>query len=251
MNLNAVIPGHAVAGTEETYFTNWSYTFTNLGHFCLLARVANNSPPGGACAQQGYNSASPATDPQSAIHNINVVSMLGGRSRPMGFAFAAVNMQRDIQKTFLEVNALDPKKDREKLEQLVSMRGIDRMLAQRQVKFAVPKGLLIGEGRERLFYRPEHLGEDAPAHCVPRMHVRGEVNAATVKRLLQPGTKLMEPKGKHELDLLYGEARQTFLEVEPCGKEHVAYAVEVTHKGEDGRDLGGLLCIFVPAHDYF
>jgi hypothetical protein len=266
MDTNDVIPGTAVGSPNDDSLTlNWAYTFPTVGHFCLLARVEMNStPPGGppACVRQGYNSSSPPTDPQSAIHNINVVAPPppppspgggagGGAGGPMGFAFAAVNMQRDVHKTFLEVHALDPAKDREKLQHLVSIPGIHRALARRQIKFALPNGLHLGEGRERLLYRPEHFAKDAAAHCIPRMRSRGQVDAATIKRMLLPGTKLMEAKGKHELDLLRGEARQTFIQVDPCGKEHVAYVVEVAHKAEDGRSIGGLTCIFVPPHKFF
>jgi hypothetical protein len=265
LDTNTIIPGAAVGGSEGEFLTSWSYSFPTVGHYCLLARVENNSPPAGACVQQGYNSSSPPTDPQSAIHNINVLAPPppppspgpggpgggGGGGGFMGFAFAAMNMQRDVQKTFLEVHALDPVKDREKLQHIVSIRGIDRLLSRRQVKFTLPNALHLGEGRERLLYRPEHFVKDSPAHCVPRMHTRGEVDAATIQRLLLPGTKLMEAKGKHEIDLLYGEARQTFIQVERCGKERAAYAVEVAHKAADGRNIGGLICIFVPPHDYF
>jgi hypothetical protein len=264
LDTNDVILGTAVgAPSDEELLLNWSYTFPTVGHFCLLARLDMNTTPPGGCAKQGYDSSSPPTDPQSAIHNINVVAPPppppapgggaggGGAGGPMGFAFAAVNMQRDVHKTFLEVHALDPAKDREKLQHLVSIPGIHRALARRQIKFALPNGLHLGEGRERLLYRPEHFAKDTAAHCIPRMRARGQVDAATIKRMLLPGAKLMEAKGKHELDLLHGEARQTFIQVDPCGKENVAYVVEVAHKADDGRSIGGLICIFVPPHKFF
>lgn len=253
---NQVIPGAAVGGGEGEFVNNWSYTFPTVGHFCLLARLENNSPPSGAgCTSQGYNSSSPPTDPQSAIHNINVIAASPKKAQGfdnfMGFGFMAVNMQRDTQRTWLEIHALDPQKDREKLLNLVEIPGIDRLLSQRQLKFAVPGGLHLGEGRERLLFRREHFAKDAVAHCVPRMRTLGQVSHESLQRLLLPGAKLMEAKGKHELDLLHGEARQTFIQVEACGREKVAYAVEVTHKADDGRVIGGLICIFVPPHDYF
>lgn len=260
---NVIVPGATGGGVQGEFIQNWSYAFPTVGHFCLLARLENSSPPSGAgCVQQAYNELSPPTDPQSAIHNINVIAPpppppspggggggagAGGR---MGFAFAAVNMQRDVEKTFIEVDVLDPGKDKAKLQHLVSIPGIYRALAQRHVKFAEPNGVQLGEGRERILYRHEHFAKENPT-CAPRMRVRGEVDAATIKRMLVPGSKLADIKGKHELDLLYGEARQTFIQVEPCGKEHAAYAVEVTHKAENGRIIGGLVCIFVPPHKFF
>jgi len=251
-----VIPGAAVGGDEGELVTNWSYSFPTVGHFCLLARLENNSPPSGAgCTSQGYNSSSPPTDPQSAIHNINVISPAPKKAEAankfMGFGFMAMNLQRDTQKTFLEVHALEPKKDREKLLNLVSLPGVDRILSQRRLKFAVPGGLHLGEGRERLVLRREHFAKDTPASCIPRMRTLGQVGPETLQRLLLPGARLAEAKGKHELDLMYGEARQTFIQVETSGRDKVAYAVEVTHKAEDGRVIGGLVCIFVPPHDYF
>jgi len=261
LDTNDILLGTAVGNPDEFKLYNWAYTFPTVGHFCLLARLEMNSTPPGGCPRQGYDSSSPPTDPQSAVHNINVLAPPspspppagggGGAGDPMGFAFAAVNMQRDVHKTFLEVHALDPAKDRQKLQHLVSIPGVHRALAARQVKFAVPNGLHLGEGRERILYRPEHFAKETATHCVPRMNARGEVDAATIKRLLLPGTQLKEAKGKHELELLHGEARQTFIQVDPCGKDNVAYAVEVEHKASDGRSIGGLVCIFVPPHKFF
>jgi len=249
------IAGATSGGVQGEYLRNWSYTFPTVGHFCLLARVENNSNPTGAgCVAQAYDSSSPPTDPQSAIHNINVVSaspMMFMRHKFMAFGFMAMNMQKDVQKTFLEVHVLDPAKDREKLLNLVGHPGIDRILAARRVKFALPAGLHLGEGRERILLRREHFAKDAPAHCVPRMRHLGQIDPEHLKHLLLPNTRLMEAKGKHEVDLLFGEARQTFIQVEAGGGEKAAYAVEVTHKAENGRVIGGLITIFVPPHDYF
>lgn len=257
------VPGATGAGVQGEWIQNWSYQFPTVGHWCLLARVENSVNPSGAgCVAQGYDVLSPPTDPQSAIHNINVIAPPppppapggggggGGAGGRMGFAFAAVNMQRDVEKTFIQIDVLDPAKDKAKLQHLVSIPGIHRALAQRHVKFAEPNGVQLGEGRERLLYRPEHFAKHNPV-CAPRMRVSGEVDAATIKRMLVPGSKLADIKGKHELELMFGEARQTFIQVEPCGKEHVAYAVEVTHKAENGRVIGGLVCIFVPPHKFF
>lgn len=70
-----VVPGSAIgAESDEQVATNFSYTFPTVGKFYLLARLVNNSPPGGNnCIQQGYDSSFPLVDPQSAIHEINVV----------------------------------------------------------------------------------------------------------------------------------------------------------------------------------
>jgi hypothetical protein len=71
---NAVVPGATIAGSVGEYVINWSYTFSTLGRYVLLARVVNNSPPArAACTQQGYDTSSPATDAQTAIHYLNVV----------------------------------------------------------------------------------------------------------------------------------------------------------------------------------
>ena len=252
---NGLVPGTAIGDpTDEELVVPWSYSFSTVGHYCLLARIDMNSVPPGGCTKQTYNTASPPTDPQSAIHNINVVNAAPkkfGADKFMGFGFMAVNMQRDTQKTFLEVHALDPRKDREKLLNLVSIPGIDRLLSARGVKFALPASLHLGDGRERILYRREHFAKGCHANCVPRIRTLGEVDAETIKRLLLPGTKLLEAKGKHELDLLHGEARQTFIQIEASDRDKVAHVVEVTHKAEDGRVIGGLTTIFVPPHDYF
>jgi hypothetical protein len=250
-----LVPGTAIgAPNDEEFVMPWSYAFPTVGHFCLLARIDMNSVPPNGCTKQGYSTASPPTDPQSAIHNINVVNAAPkkfGANKIMGFGFMAVNMQKDTQKTFLEVRALDPGKDREKLLNLVSLPAIHRLLSPLGVKFALPAGLHLGDGRERILYRREHFDKATPLNCVPRIHTLGEVDAETIKRLLMPGSKLLEAKGKHEIDLLHGEARQTFIQVEAGSQERVAYAVEVTHHAEDGRVIGGLTTIFVPPHDYF
>ena len=71
---NAIVPGAVQGGTQGEYTINFSYTFSTLGHYVLLARVENNSPPtGAACTKQGYDTSSPATNAQTAIHYLNVV----------------------------------------------------------------------------------------------------------------------------------------------------------------------------------
>jgi hypothetical protein len=71
---NAVIPGATIGGTAGEYSVNWSYTFSTPGHYVLLARLENNSPPTRTvCLKQGYDTASPTTDALTAIHYLNVV----------------------------------------------------------------------------------------------------------------------------------------------------------------------------------
>jgi len=71
---NIIVPGAAQGGSPGEYTTNFSYGFTTVGHYVLLARLENNSPPtGAACVQQGYDLSSPATNAQTAIHYVNVV----------------------------------------------------------------------------------------------------------------------------------------------------------------------------------
>ena len=168
----------------------------------------------------------------------------------MAFAFAAANMQRDVEKTFLEVRALDPGKDRESLEHLVALRALHLTLARRKLKFAVPKSVHIGEGRERILYRREQF-EDSAQDKIPRMRT-GEINGDVMHRLLTPGSKLADvTKGRVDIDLLFGEARQMIIQVEPSSRDQVAYVVEVNHTSEDGRNIGGLVCIFIPPYEPF
>jgi len=71
---DAVVPGAAQGGAVGEYTINWSYTFPTVGHYVLLARVDNNSPPtGAACTKQGYDTSAPTTDAQTAVHYLNVV----------------------------------------------------------------------------------------------------------------------------------------------------------------------------------
>jgi hypothetical protein len=71
---NAVVPGAAIGGDVGEYVTPWSYTFSTVGRYVLLARAENNSPPtGAACTMQGYDTSSPTTDALTAIHYLNVV----------------------------------------------------------------------------------------------------------------------------------------------------------------------------------
>jgi hypothetical protein len=72
--VDAVVPGAAIAGDAGEYTVPWSYTFSTLGHYVLLARVENSSAPTGAgCTSQGYDMSSPGTNSQTAIHYLNIV----------------------------------------------------------------------------------------------------------------------------------------------------------------------------------
>lgn len=238
---------------------------TNGGHVCLLARLNNlTAPADGTCSQQTYNSASPATDPLSAIHNVQIIAPPAPkppspgprRHWPMWFAFAATNTLRDHEDTKLLVRALDPGRDREKLEGLVANAAVDRALACRRLKFAVPNGVQVAEGRERLLtpLPPPHL---PPHHggthtCTPRISRLGAVTAELAPHLILPGSKLREAaRGPLDLKLLPGEQRQTLVQVEPGDHENAVYAIEVAHEGANGHAIGGLVLLFVPPHNYF
>ncbi|HEX3696152.1 MAG TPA: hypothetical protein VH374_12280 [Polyangia bacterium] len=238
---------------------------TNGGHVCLLARLHNLTPPSGAtCAEQIY-SADPPTDPLSAIHNIHVYAPPGppppppagggggGGNRRMFFAFAATNTLRDREDTKLLVRVLDPAKDRAHLEALIASGALGRTSSRCCVKFGLPKAVLVAEGRERVVVAPEHLAAArSDAHvCVPRLGRLGPLNAERAKVLVAPGTSFMEPRGAHDLKLIPGELRQIIIQVEPCDRDNVIYAVEVDHRSSDGHPIGGLVVVFVPPQNFF
>lgn len=229
---------------------------TNGGHVCLLARLSMASPPAGGCEQQIYTN-SPTTDPRSAIHNVHVYaakSAVGaGSDEAMGFAFAATNTLPHLADTKLSVRVLDPKlaDHRRRLQLVMSQRAIHDTLAKRQLKFAVPNGLLVGQGRECVqlpaaMLRNAGRGVQTP---LPRVQRTGPVSAQLLSRLLNPGTKLAEPKARAiDLNLLPGEIRQTLVQVAPARVDNAVYAVEVEHRGADDTPIGGLTILFVPAH---
>ena len=238
---------------------------TNGGHVCLLARLNNLAPPALPCTQQTYNSASPATDPLSAIHNVNIIappppSPKPGPPRrrwPMWFAFAATNTLR-LEDTKLHVRALDPVKDRAKLEALVTQPAIHQALSKRQLKFGVPNGVQVAEGRERviaplsLVHAHREHGKIALHQCLPRISRLGALAPELAPHFVLPGSRLLEAAhGAIALKLLPGEQRQTLVQVEPCDRENVVYAIEVEHEGADGQPIGGLVLLFVPPHDFF
>jgi hypothetical protein len=243
--------------------TNFSWTPTQAGHFCLLARIANVNLPGGGCATQGYDSASPYTDARSAIHNVFVVSPAPfqggeggegeGRRNRFNFAFAATNTLRDLEDTKLEIRALDPKADREKLRALVTNKAVQHALCCGHRKFRLPEAVLVAEGRERVIFRPHVHGPkvDGTWH-VPRIGHLGPVTDDQIGRLVLPGTKAVQPRGPVDLKLHPGEMRQMLVQIRDSGKdEQAAFAIEVTHQGADGRFIGGLILVCVPPLDVF
>ncbi len=260
-----------VPPTEGSIATNFPWApdsnalGTNGGHVCLLARLNNLAAPSdGTCSQQTYNSASPATDPLSAIHNVQIIAPPSPKPAPPGprrhwpiwFAFAATNTLRDHEDTKLIVRVLDPARDREKLQGLVASPAIDRALACRNLKFAVPNGVQIAEGRERIITPlppaqfPVHHG--GTHTCTPRISRLGALTAQLAPHLIAPGTKLIEAgHGAIDFKLLPGEQRQTLIQVEPGDHENAVYAVEVAHEGANGHAIGGLVLLFVPPHNYF
>jgi hypothetical protein len=250
---------------------NFAWTVTgstvNGGHVCLLARVRNNSAPADmACSQEIFGS-DPTTDKLQGIRNIHVNEMAMFRADPsdpdrgddgkfMQFAFAATNTLLDTEDTQLTVRVLDPSKDREALQTLVSDRLVDRALRRRRLKFAVPNALLVAPGRERVLV-PNFLAlgkdprEGRPAPCAPRLSRTGPLSLRRFKHLVAPGEKAAEAKKPIDLKLLPGEMRQTIVQIERSGKDKAVYAVEVRHESAKGKPIGGLTILFVPPHDYF
>ena len=232
---------------------------TNGGHVCLLALVYNTVAPSGAgCMQQLNDSASPATDPLSAIHNVQIVSTSPAppgpkppfprRRWPMWFAFAATNTLR-VEDTKLHVRALDPVHDRQKLESLVAQPSIDAALRAQHLKFALPNGVEFVEGRERVV---APIGKVTEHQCIPRISRLGALTPALAERHALPGARLIEAaRGPVDVKLLPGEQRQMLVRVDPSDHEHVVYAIEVDHTSAEGHPIGGLTMLFIPPHDYF
>jgi hypothetical protein len=253
------IPGAVSLGADgQSIPIPFAWTPTIVGHFCLFARLSNTVAPAGACATQSYGVFAPPDDPLQGIHNVEVITGVGHNiviphRHPMWFAFAAGNSFHGIEDTKLTVRALDPNKDREKLQRLVSQKGIDRALSHRNLKFALPNGVQVAEGRERLILPQSLLYRKADSHiCVPQMTHFGEVSSELAKQLVVPGSKLLEAAhGPIQMALLPGEQRQTLVRLEPGDHENAVYAVEVSHHGADGTPIGGLILLFVPPHNYF
>ena len=255
------ITGAVNFGSEGVGVVNVPWKPSTIGHFCLFARLKNTANPSGPCSLQSYGDggAAPPNDPLSGIHNVQVITGLGHnappphRRWPMWFAFAAGNSFHGIEDTKLTVRVLDPVKDREKLQHLVAQKGIDRALSHRNLKFAVPNGVHVAEGRERIILPQSLLYRKPEAHvCVPQMTHFGEVSPELAKSLTLPGSRLIEAaKGPIDIKLLPGEQRQTLVQVEPGDHDNAVYAVEVSHHGADGRSIGGLVLLFVPPHSYF
>ncbi len=306
VGITAGIPGAisspVLEGERSAYF-GWapdpSIVGVNGGYVCLMAIAYNTTPPRTPCVQQTNNSASPATDPLSALYNVQVIAAQAdpcrdpddpgdprdpygddadprGREatgdgdsgerrdrvdpgrRPMWFAFAATNILRDQEDTKLHVRALDPVTDRAKLQRLVALPALHRELSCRRLKFALPTRVQVAAGRERLLvplgsdHGPREPGPVDPHACVPRMSRLGAMTNSVALRHLLPGAKLLDAThGPIDLKLLPGEQQQTFVRVEPSGREHELYAIEVRHEGADGRPIGGLELLFISPHDYF
>lgn len=267
--LHPFIPGATVIpAADGEVFHNFAWTppprstLPNGGHICLLARVYNTAAPGGKCTQEVYG-ATPPTDKLQGIRNIHVIEPPppppspapgggGGNGNGfMAFAFAATNTLRHLEDTRLSVRALEPDKDRDRLQTLVSDPAVDKALRARRLTFGVPKGVLVAEGRERALYRLGRGHSLKVDPCAQPFNHLGPLSPLQAEYLALPGSKPREAKKPFELKLLPGEARQTIVWVEPSGKRKAVYVVEVEHEGADGQAIGGLTLIFVPPHDYF
>ena len=256
--LNDIPGGLTLPPSEGSVPFSFVWMPTTVGHFCLLARLSNLDAPAGACLSQTYGS-DPAIDPLSGIHNVQIIApppppkAAPHRPRSMWFAFAASNTLRDQEDTKLTVQVLDPMKDRAKLEALVSQPGIDRILSRRRLRFSVPNGVHVAEGRERVIVPQAALHPKPESRiCIPRIGRLGQLAAEVAPHLILPGSRLMDAAhGTIDMRLLPGEQRQTLVQVEPGDHDHAVYAVEVSHSGADGRVIGGLVLLFVPPHNYF
>ncbi len=234
---------------------------TNLGHVCLLARVQNTTSPGGACSVQSYVTPA-ATDARSAIRNIHVSAPApsprpspppGGGPGGMHFAFAASNNLAGVEDTRLEVRALDPAQDKERLATLFSDRALFHTLAKRHVKLSIPDGVRIAEGRERIVLPRPSVILRSGEHChgYPRIGRLGPLSDRRAAKLLFPNTKLMDAKKPIDLKLIPGEMRQMIVHVVPCKGERPFYVIAVDHKTAEGYPIGGLNLVFIPPPTLF
>jgi hypothetical protein len=238
---------------------------TNGGHVCLLAQVQNETAPTPPCGAQGHTAPSAAaTDARSAIRNIHVNAPVpapspkptpipGGHGRGMNFAFSAADPIPREEETRLEIRALDPVKDRERLQRLVADPAVFHTLACRRGKFAMPEAVMLAEGNERVVLpRPVVVlrnNQEIPC-ALPRIGKLGPLSNATAARLLPARTKLLEAKKPLSLRLAPCEIRQMLVHVVPSGEEEF-YAVSVEHVGPKDRAIGGLTMIFVPPPVFF
>jgi hypothetical protein len=262
-----VVPGGDGISTDGFQTENFSFdTYasgvgtTNGGHVCLLAQVQNEASPAAPCGAQGHlPPANAATDARSAIRNIHVnaplplpapkpISPLGGHPKGMSFAFAAADPIANDEESRLEVRALDPGKDRERLQRLVADPGVYHSLGCRRGRFAVPDGVLLAEGTERVVLpRPVVVlrNNDPSIRNMPRIGHLGPLTNPVVTRLLPSRTKLMEAKKPLALRLVPGEMRQVLVHVAPSGEDNF-YAISVEHWGAKDRPIGGMTLVFVP-----
>ena len=234
---------------------------TGVRHVCFLARAHNTAPPeDGACPQQAYCEQPYWSDPLTAVRNVfvvaqpavsNVNTALSVRSAkqpdpgPLAFAFASTNGFPDTDDTRLHVRVLDPSQDRERLQALATDPAVYDVLARRGLKFAAPSGLRLAYGRERVRLAPRATG------CQSGISRLGAVNPRELQYLLAPGMHLEDVKRPIEMKLLPYEMQQTLLQVEPCGRDHVAYVVDIEHRDPGERIMGGMTIVFVPPHNFF
>ena len=265
-----VVPGGDGISTDGSSTENFSFDpyaagvgTTNGGHVCLLAQVQNESSPTLPCMPQGHEAPSAAaTDARSAIRNIHVdapppapkhAPPPGGHGKGMSFAFSAADPSPREEESRLEIRALDPVKDRERLRRLMADPAVFHALACRRGRFAMPEAVLAAEGIERVVLpRPvvvlRNLYE-APRN-LPRMGNLGPLSSATATRLLPSRAKFAEAKEPLALRLAPCEIRQMMVHVVPSGEDHF-YAVSVEHCGAKDRAIGGLTMIFVPPPEVF
>jgi hypothetical protein len=171
----------------------------------------------------------------------------------MNFAFAAADAIVDAEQSQIEVRALDPDKDRARLENLVADPAVFRALSGRCGKFALPEGLVLGEGIESVVLpRPAMVlkPKSKSLRSLPRMGQLGPLPNRIAQRLLKPGTRLTDASKGLALKLVPGEMRQIIVHVAPR-KGNVFHAVDVNHVGPNCRPIGGLTVIFVPPPDFY
>ncbi len=275
--VNLVVPGGiSIPPTDGQIAQNFSWTpdstatGTNGGHVCLLARMENISAPSNpSCSQQFYGP-DPTVDPLSAIRNVHVYAPPppppapdgggdgGGFKKFMAFAFAATNTLHGTAKTRLTVRHLNPEKDEKNLRWLAADPAIHRGLGGRCLKFAEPKTVLVGEGRERIIVprrvwdargKDKRLIEMSPDKY--RLSHLGPLSTNYIEHLLAPRTKPEDAGKPMDVELLPGEMRHTMVLVEPAEKDGVAHVIEVEHTGPKGEPIGGLTLVFVPPCGWF
>ena len=263
-----IVPGGDGLTVDGDWPENFSWTpnatavGTNGGHVCLLAQVGNEASPADmACSPQSHLAfSSAAIDARSAIRNIHVSNppkkawhLPGGHKHGMNFAFAAADAgARQGEETRLIIRAVDPRKDRDRLEILAADPAVHQALSARPGKFALPDGVLVAEGTERVVLpRPMVVVRNPrDLRSMPRIGHLGPLSNQAAARLLPQGTKVMDAKKPLALTMVPGEMRQIIVHVVP-GKGAGFYAVAVDHVGKKDRVIGGLMMIFIPPPELF